>query len=144
MGEQAPPLAAPTASGGEFDILDEQGRWVVVNFFATWCPPCVAEHPELVAFASRNGDDATVVSVAYDEPADVVEAFFEDNGGDWPVVPDPGSIPLDWAVVKLPESYLVDPGGTVVEKFRGGVTATELESSIAEHSGAAGDGGASG
>ncbi len=135
VGKSAPPLAGTTISGEEFDLADESGRWVLVNFFATWCPPCVAEHPELVEFASRHPDDATVVSVAYNESPAQVEAFFAQNGGDWPVLSEAGDSSLDWSVVKLPESYLVSPDGDVVEKLNGGVDVAELEDLVAAHSG---------
>ena len=131
LEDQAPELAGTTTSGGEFDIADVRGDWVLVNFFATWCPPCVAEHPELVEFAELHQDDATVVSVAFDEPAPVIEEFFATNGGDWPVVADSAGIPLAWGVVKLPESFLVAPDGTVVEKLEGGVTVEQIEELMA-------------
>jgi cytochrome c biogenesis protein CcmG/thiol:disulfide interchange protein DsbE len=134
LADRAPPLAATTTEGEVFDIAAEEGRWVLVNFFATWCPPCVAEHPELVEFAEAHPDDAEVVSVAFDEPAPVIEEFFATNGGDWPVVADSAGIPLDWGVVKLPESFRVAPDGTVVEKLEGGVTTEQLEALMSEHS----------
>ena len=137
VGSPAPELSGTTLDGTTFDLGEMRGEWVLVNFFATWCPPCVAEHPELVAFDSRN-DDASVVSVAFDEPADVVGKFFADNGGDWPVVADAKGIPVDWGVVKLPESYLVSPDGVVVDKVEGGVEATGLERLIADHESAGG------
>lgn len=134
VGGPAPELVATATDGSAFDLADLRGRWVVVNFFATWCPPCVAEHPELVAFSQRNAGDAEVVSVAFDEPAPVVEQFFADNGGDWPVLAeDTGGVVLDFGVVKLPESFLVSPDGEIVEKLNGGVTAAQLESLIAAH-----------
>ena len=131
VADAAPPLVGTTTSGDTFDLADEEGRWALVNFFATWCPPCVAEHPELVEFSRRNAETATVVSVAFDEPAPVIEEFFEANGGDWPVVADAGGIPIDWGVVKLPESFLVSPEGQVVAKLEGGVTAQGIEDLIA-------------
>lgn len=139
VSDAAPALVGTTTSGETFDLADEQGRWALVNFFATWCPPCVAEHPELVEFAERNADTASVVSVSFDEPAPVIEEFFAANGGDWPVVADPERIPIDWGVVKLPESFLVSPDGEVVRKLEGGVTAEGLEVLIAEHSTGSGE-----
>src|SRR3546814_7964023 len=70
---------------------DWRGRWVAVNFFASWCTPCIQEHPELVAFdeAHREAGDAAVVSVTYDDRTDDAKEFFAKRGGDWPVVDDP-------------------------------------------------------
>ena len=68
IGKVAPALSGETLDGGTFDIDDQRGRWVVVNFFATWCGRAVEEHPELVRFdeAHAAAGDATVVSVVYD------------------------------------------------------------------------------
>jgi cytochrome c biogenesis protein CcmG/thiol:disulfide interchange protein DsbE len=106
---------------------------VLVNFFATWCAPCKAEHPELVSFAQRHRlrGDAEVVSVAFNEQPSEVQAFFDANGGDWPVIAEGnGGFALEYGVVKLPESYLIAPDGTVVYKFEGGVRADDVDSVI--------------
>lgn len=136
VGKLAPALAGSTLTGDEFDIDDHRGQWVVVNFFATWCPPCVQEHPELVEFAERNSGDVQLVSVAFDDTeVDEVERFFAENGGDWPVVTGGASgASLDYGVKKLPESFVIDPNGTVAAKINGGVTAADLEELIAERS----------
>lgn len=139
-GKPAPAIAGEGIRGGGFDLASQRGRWVLVNFFATNCPPCITEHPELIEFANRHKalGDATVVSVVFGEDPALVEAFFDDKGGDWPVLANAdGRISNDYGVVKLPESYLVDPGGTVQAKFFGGVTADQLDGVIAELSGAA-------
>jgi cytochrome c biogenesis protein CcmG/thiol:disulfide interchange protein DsbE len=134
IGKVTPALAGDTLDGGTFDIDDQRGRWVVVNFFATWCRPCVEEHPELVQFDEAHGatGDATVVSVVYD-PADLddVRDFFAEQGGDWPVVTDGRLAAVDYGVVKVPESYLIAPSGIVVQKYTGGVTQAMIERDIA-------------
>jgi cytochrome c biogenesis protein CcmG/thiol:disulfide interchange protein DsbE len=138
VGELAPPLAgemiAPAdAVGTAFDLDRLRGQWVVVNFFATWCVPCVVEHPELVEFSERHAavGDASVVSVVFDDSAEDVATFFEENGGDWPVV-DGERVILDWAVAAVPESFLVSPDGIVAAKITGGVTADALDDLIGQ------------
>ncbi len=141
VGELAPPLAgdmiAPADSvGTAFDLDRLRGQWVVVNFFATWCVPCVVEHPELIEFSDRHAEvgDASVVSVVFDDSVEDVTAFFEENGGDWPVI-DGERVILDWAVAAVPESFLVSPDGIVAAKITGGVTADALDDLIGQVSG---------
>jgi cytochrome c biogenesis protein CcmG/thiol:disulfide interchange protein DsbE len=135
LGKLAPDIKAADTSGQEFRIDDYRGRWVLVNFFATWCAPCVQEHPELVAFAQRHAyaRDAAVVSVAFNESPNTVRKFFDSHGGDWPVIAQGnGQFALDYGVVKLPESYLIAPDGTVVDKFDGGIRADDVDAVIAK------------
>ncbi len=135
LGRPAPIIEGTTVDGEPFSLTDETGRWVIVNFFATWCVPCRQEHPELVSFTNRQaaeGGDAEVVSVVFDDQPDEVRAFFDEEGGDWPVVTDPdGRIALDYGVAGIPESYLVDPNGFVVSKIVGGITSEGLEQLLA-------------
>lgn len=131
VGNLAPELVGRTTAGDSFDLDRLRGQWVVVNFFATWCPPCVQEHPELVRFSESNEGRATVVSVAYDDTPEKIEEFFATHGGDWPVIASDTGASVEYGVVKLPESFLVDPEGTVVAKLAGGVTAEQLERRIA-------------
>jgi cytochrome c biogenesis protein CcmG/thiol:disulfide interchange protein DsbE len=133
IGNVVPPLAGETLAGGNFDIDDHQGRWVVVNFFATWCVPCRIEHPELDAFnqAHARGGDAVLVSVLFDDDPAGAREFFDRNGGEWPVVLDGnGLIASAFGTPKVPESYLVTPNGRVAAKFTGGVTRDGLDRSI--------------
>lgn len=136
VGKRAPDIAGEVVLGESFD-LGSSDRWTVVNFFATWCIPCVEEHPELVAFAEEHAEtgEAQVVSVVYDEaPAKVVE-FFERRGGDWPVFDaDQGRTAFEWGVAKVPESYVVSPNGLVVHRFVGGVTQEGLNAVIDQYS----------
>jgi cytochrome c biogenesis protein CcmG/thiol:disulfide interchange protein DsbE len=139
LGRLVPPLAGETIDGSTFDIDDQRGRWVVVNFFASWCIPCREEHPELVAFTEGHDEagDAVVVAVPFDNEVEDVRSFFAERGGSWPVlVTGQERAAVNFAVTGVPESYLVAPDGTVVAAFYQ-VTQELLDDTIAELSGAA-------
>lgn len=139
LGKYAPALTGESVTtAGEYDVVDDAGKWVLVNFFATWCTPCVAEHDDLVAFSNAHAiaGDASVVSVVFSDTTRNVEAFFRKNGGDWPVViDDDGRIATDWGVTGVPESYLVAPNGQVRAKIVGGIDAAKLEQLLIEAKG---------
>lgn len=135
LDKVAPPLQGDTLDAARYDLDNRRGQYVVVNFFATWCTPCVREHPELVRFSERHAEagDASVVSIIYDDQASDARQFFVDRGGEWPVVLDPdGRVALEFGVAGVPESFIVAPDGTVVAKIIGGVTANGLDQLIGE------------
>lgn len=139
VGEVAPPIQGESLSTGEaFDLDSLRGQWVVVNFFATWCVPCRVEHPELLSFSRRHAQigDASVVSVVFDDDADEVRQYFEDNDSTWPVIDGSGTgVILDYAVAQVPESFVVSPTGFVVAKITGGVTSVGLDQLLERLSG---------
>ena len=132
VGRAAPEVVGTTSTGEEISSADWRGDWVLVNFFATWCVPCIQEHPELIELDERHDDGSLrIVSVAFDDSPDEVAAFFEERGGDWPVLTEgTGSIALDYGVRAVPESYLVAPNGQVVAVFISGVTADQVDDTI--------------
>ena len=136
VGKLVPDIAKPTINDqGDFSLREQRGKWVLVNFFATWCVPCQQEHDDLVRFAAAHAgsDDATVVSVVFSDETSDVRRYFARLGGDWPVVSDPdGAIATDFGVARVPESYLVAPSGLVVGKVTGGVQFAFLQAQLAK------------
>lgn len=135
IGKNAPAISASTIDGKPFRLADARGRWVVLNFFATWCVPCRLEHDDLVRFQNANetDGDATVVGVVYSDSDKAVREFRDAEGGTWPMLSDPkGRISLDFGVAGVPESFLIDPSGVVVTKILGGIRDTDLETILAQ------------
>jgi cytochrome c biogenesis protein CcmG, thiol:disulfide interchange protein DsbE len=135
QGKVAPALAGTSLEGEAFDIDEARGRWVIVNFVAAYCVPCRREHPELVEFAAAHDvlDDAQIVAVIYDDDVATVRRFFDDEGGDWPVLDDPdGRIALDYGVTGVPETFVVSPDGLVVTRFDSQITRAGLDALLAE------------
>ncbi|MGH9154472.1 MAG: TlpA family protein disulfide reductase [Acidimicrobiales bacterium] len=131
-GLPAPEIEGPDLDGKLTRLSDFRGRWVVVNFFATWCVACLKEHPELVRFAERHApEEVQVLAVVYDDDLDEVRSFFADKGGKWPVI-DSSPAKVDFGVLRVPESFLLAPNGIVVERLVGGVTAAGLDDLLAQ------------
>jgi cytochrome c biogenesis protein CcmG/thiol:disulfide interchange protein DsbE len=103
----------------------------VLNFFTADCVPCIQEHPDLVEFAEQQEqlgpDGAELYSIVVNDGRADVEEFFEERGGDWPVVySDLGEIPVAFGVSAVPETWIVDPAGVVRVRMISRVTADDL------------------
>lgn len=135
LGQQAPPIAGTDLiTGRSVSLAALRGKYVLVNFFASWCIPCLRENPQLEAWLGRHASkaDAAVFAVTFEDSAANGRAFLQRNGGDWPAVFDDGPVALDYGVRGPPESYLVGPDGTVLAKFIGAVSADGLDRVMAQ------------
>ena len=130
LGNPAPAVRAATLDGSSFDLQRRKGSWVVLNFFNSTCVPCVKEHPELVKFADQQSqlpDGAELYTVINYDSKSNVESFFTTNGGTWPVVADDdANIAVAFGVSKVPETWIIDPAGYVVQRAIVGLTADSL------------------
>jgi cytochrome c biogenesis protein CcmG, thiol:disulfide interchange protein DsbE len=132
LDQPAPDVRTTTIDGEAFDLSTRRGSWAVVNFFGTWCPPCVREHPEFVRFAETQesaGGEIELYSVINNDSVANVRAFFAENGGDWPILrDDDGAISVAFGVAKVPETWIIDPFGIVRARIISNVDASLLTS----------------
>jgi cytochrome c biogenesis protein CcmG, thiol:disulfide interchange protein DsbE len=130
LDQPAPDVRTDTIDGEPFDLATRRGSWVVINFFGTWCPPCIREHPEFVRFAEAqqaNGSGVELYSVINNDSVANVRDFFAANGGDWPVLrDDDGAIAVAFGVAKVPETWIIDPLGVVRARIISNVDAALL------------------
>ncbi len=136
VGKPAPPVEGPDQYGKTVTLTALRGRWVVLNFAASWCPPCQQETPQLLTFAARNtGPSAPMIVTVDEDQSDLssLRRFLAVRHAAWPVVDDAAASP-QWGVEQLPQSFVIDPTGTVVALVSGEADADALQKLIASYS----------
>lgn len=120
-GTPAPAFASVTPSGQPSALADHRGRVVLVDFWATWCPPCVASMPTLQRLHERYSDAGLVVLGVNQEAGEevMVRDFLAKKGITFPSVMDDGHIARDYGVFSFPTSFLIGRDGVVRSIHRG-------------------------
>lgn len=121
-GSAAPPFRLAALGGGESGLDSLRGKVVVLNFWATWCPPCVAEMPSLERLHRALGPEGlAVVAIATDDDEGTVRRFVAERALTLPVLHDPGGrVAADlYRTTGYPETFLLDRSGVVLEHVVG-------------------------
>ena len=119
--------------GKNHTVKNYSGKWLIVNYWATWCPPCQDEIPELVAFHDKHtAKDAQVLGIDFEEVDDKsLRKFIEENFISYSIVKaKPAASSPFGPIYGLPTTFLISPKGEVVASKTGGVTRKDLEDSI--------------
>jgi thiol-disulfide isomerase/thioredoxin len=131
---QKPSLNVTTLDGQTFDLSKQAGKWVIVNYWATWCAPCLKELPDISAYVTAHKDKVAAIGLAFEDSdkADI-EKFLKTHVLSYPVAQvDVLEPPKDFDTPKgLPNTYLIAPDGHVAKAFLGPITTKDIDGVIA-------------
>ena len=126
IGSPAPDFTI-TDAGQTVSLSQFRGKPVVLNFWATWCPPCVEEMPSLVQLHKELGDQVTILAVSEDDDDKAYQQFIHDHNIDLLTVRDTKRNNELYGSFKFPETYIIDRQGKIVRKFIGSADWTSPE-----------------
>ena len=133
IGAKAPNFSLKTLDGKQVELSDYKGKKVMLNFWATWCPPCKKEMPDMEKYTQQAGDDVVVLAVNID-PENDVQAFVEDNGITFTIPLDSQSAknPVNerYKILSIPTTYFIDKQGIIRNKVISAMQLKDMERNI--------------
>ena len=133
IGATAPDFAVTDLDGNPIHLADLRGRPVIVNFWASWCIPCIEEFPLLRDAAARHaGDGLVVVGIVYQDRTQAASAFMDRNGATWPAATDPdGRVADAYGILAPPETYFIGRDGRIAARVLGQFSSATLDEKVA-------------
>ena len=129
VGDAAPDFELTTLTGETFKLSEQQGKVVYVNIWATWCPPCVGEMPDIQRLQEAHPDDLVVIGASVDDAIDTVSGFIEENGYTYAIAMDEGYRLAGqiFPTMYIPETVFITPDGVVSSIDYGAVSYEDME-----------------
>ncbi|WP_251550630.1 peroxiredoxin family protein [Neobacillus muris] len=125
--DKAPDFELKTLTGETVKLSDLKGKKVMINFWATWCPPCKAEMPDMEKFHQVVGDDIAILAINIDPQYDV-QAFVDEYKLTFPILLDSeDSVNEKYRVLSIPTSYFIDSKGIIQNKISGSMTLEQMK-----------------
>jgi len=130
LGQSAPAFELKDLDGAFVSLQQFRGKPVFLNAFATWCPPCKEELPEIVRRYPRYKDKVVFIGIDEQEDAELVKPFVKRFKIPYRVVLDPGPVAESYGLTSLPESFFIDKTGVVRAIYRGFMTPDVIEKNL--------------
>jgi cytochrome c biogenesis protein CcmG, thiol:disulfide interchange protein DsbE len=129
IGTTAPSFALADLDGNPLRLADLRGRPVIVNFWASWCAPCVEEFPLLrAALAAHAGDGLAIVGIVYRDRSEAAREFMTRMGAKWPAAMDPAeTVAGQFGIFNPPESFFIGRDGVIAGRQIGQLSAADLD-----------------
>lgn len=132
IGVKAPDFELEALSGETVKLSDLEGKKVILNFWATWCPPCKEEMPAMEEFYQKAGDDVEILAVNIDTKYDV-KGFADKMGLTFPILLDKNnSVSSTYSVMTIPTTYFINEKGIITNKYLTAMTEEIMEKYIQE------------
>lgn len=122
VGQRAPDFELATLSGETVKLSDYRGQKVMLNFWATWCPPCRAEMPDMEKFYHEMKGEIEILAINIDTNNDVA-GFIKEMGVTFPILLDTKeNVMKNYQIISIPTTFLIDENGIIKEKTIGAMT----------------------
>lgn len=128
-----PALKIGTLDGKPYDLAQQRGKYVIVNYWATWCVPCIKEMPDISRFVAAHKDKVAAIGLAYEDTDKAeIQAFLAKHPVSYPIAQVTlDQPPKDFDEPRgLPTTWLIGPDGKVAKRFVGPVTEASLGEAI--------------